>query len=233
MKRFYKAAGVGQAEDGWRVTLDGRPVRTPKGRTLTAPNRAAAEAVAAEWEAQSETVDPHAMPLTRLLNVALDRAGDAREGLVAEFGKYGETDLVCHLAEAPEELCARQDAAWTPLRDWAAEHGVALIPTAGIVAEDQPEESLARLRELAGELDDVRLTLLVHLAAHYGSAVLALAALKGRLNAEDALTLSLIEAHWQRDQWGADEEALQREAAVAAEIAALARLIDALEDTRP
>src|SRR3954454_16116100 len=67
-KRFYTATGVTEAADGFAISLDDRPVRTPFGRPLVAPTRDIAEAIAAEWAAQNENIDPLTMPLTRLAN---------------------------------------------------------------------------------------------------------------------------------------------------------------------
>ena len=36
-KRFYTSAGVAEAEGGFAVTLDGKPIRTPSGRHVVAP----------------------------------------------------------------------------------------------------------------------------------------------------------------------------------------------------
>jgi chaperone required for assembly of F1-ATPase len=52
----------------FRLLLDNKPVRTPAKRELALPTRALAEAVATEWKAQGERIDPATMPLTRLAN---------------------------------------------------------------------------------------------------------------------------------------------------------------------
>jgi len=229
VKRFYKHAGVQQDGGAWAVALDGRPVRTPGGGTLALPTSAAADLLAAEWEGQGDEVDPHAMPLTRLVNVALDRTPQTREGVADEIARYGQTDAICHLADAPEGLQARQDAAWTPLRDWAhGELGVELKAVCGVLAADQPEASLARIRTLALELDDVRLTALAHATALLGSAILAFALLRGRLDAVAANAAATLEAAWQAEQWGEDAEAANRAAQVLAEIIAVENLLKAM-----
>ncbi len=57
-KRFYKEAAVQPAENGFAVVLDGRPVRTPARRSLVAPQQVLAQAIAAEWQAQTDVIDP-------------------------------------------------------------------------------------------------------------------------------------------------------------------------------
>ncbi|MGE5388689.1 MAG: ATP12 family protein, partial [Hyphomicrobiales bacterium] len=71
-KRFYKEATVGAADGGFSILLDGRPVNTPAKRRIVVPSRDLAEALAAEWAGQGEAIDPSTMPLTKLVNSALD-----------------------------------------------------------------------------------------------------------------------------------------------------------------
>src|SRR5512145_3037151 len=71
-RRFYQHATVGEGSHDYPVLLDGRAVRTPARNTLAAPSRALAEAIAAEWQAQKDHVDPARMPLTRLANTIID-----------------------------------------------------------------------------------------------------------------------------------------------------------------
>src|SRR6478609_6450 len=92
-KRFYTEAGVAAAEGGFAVTLDGKPIRTPSGRQVVIPAKPLAEAVAAEWAAQKETLDPMTMPLTRLANSVVEGVVD-RVALVADdLAKYLQSDL--------------------------------------------------------------------------------------------------------------------------------------------
>src|SRR6201999_1425142 len=71
-RRFYQAATVTASPDGYAITLDGKPVHTPARRALRAPDASLAAALAQEWQAQGEAIDPSRMPLTRLVNVIID-----------------------------------------------------------------------------------------------------------------------------------------------------------------
>lgn len=207
-KRFYTQVQVSASEQGWRIELDGRPVRTPSKAELRVPSEALARHVAAEWDAQATVIDPATMPLTRLVNVALDRTPETREALADEVARYTETDLVCHLAENPVELRERQETNWRPLRDWAGKTlDVMLVPVEGVIASPQPAASTQAARDHALNLDDFRLTGLVWATGLYGSAVLALAVEQGEIDAEDAFERSRIDEAWQIEQWGEDEEA--------------------------
>jgi len=168
-KRFYKAVTVDQHEGAWRVLLDGMQLRTPGKLVLALPTKALAQIVAAEWEAQEEHINPSVMPVTRLVNVAIEQTVNRREDLIAEARRYAETDLVCYRAPQPRILKERQSAAWDVWRDWGAAQGVDLQTTEGLQAIAQDETSLKAVETFAAGLDDIRLTLFVHLIAVYGS----------------------------------------------------------------
>ncbi|MEL7110547.1 MAG: ATP12 family protein [Pseudomonadota bacterium] len=207
-KRFYKNAASRQTEDGHTVELDGRPIKTPAKVALTLPTLALADAIAAEWNSQGETLDLQGMTLTRLANVAIDRTPDTRAEMAEELSRYASTDVTCYLADAPAELQQRQEAAWKPWRDWAGQAlGVVLVPVMGIMASPQPEASLEQVRVHAHRLDDFRLTGLAWACSLLGSAVLALAVERGQVSCGDALRVSCVDEDWQIEQWGEDDEA--------------------------
>ena len=108
MKRFYKDVSVGVAEDGFRILLDGRPVKTPAKNMLALPTRALAEAVADEWRGQGEEIAPAAMPFLRLANTVIDGVVGNRDGVIDAILRFGENDLLCYRAAQPADLAALQ-----------------------------------------------------------------------------------------------------------------------------
>lgn len=207
-KRFWKQASATQTDGGWQVLLDGRPVRTPAKAALLLPSRALAEAVAAEWDAQEERIDPRAMPATRTANSAIDKLALQREEVAEMLASYGGSDMLCYRAETPAELAARQAAEWDPLLDWAeAAYGARLRPTAGIMPVTQDAAALERLAAPVREMEPFALAAFHDLVALSGSLVLALAVVADRLDPEEAWRLSRIDEEWQIEQWGEDEEA--------------------------
>lgn len=226
IKRFYTSAGFAEAEGGFAVRLDGKPVKTPAGKALVVPTRALAEAVAAEWDAQDKEVKPHSMPLTQLASTALDRVGPERTAIIEQLMHYAGTDLLCYRADFPPDLVERQARSWQPLLDWArAELGADLAATEGVIAIDQPAAALAALRARLDSCDLWRLTAVQSAAAAAGSLVLALALEAGRLNAADAFALSQLDESYQIEQWGEDAEAAQRRAVLERDIEAAGRLL--------
>lgn len=231
MKRVYKAVAVAPADDrsGFHVLLDGRPMRSPGQRTIAVPARAVAEAMAAEWDAQGETVNPRAMPMTGFAATVVDRVTPQRDRVVDEITGYGGSDLTCYLADEPVELTARQEAEWAPMRAWAEEAlGARLVPTVGVMPVSQAPECLAALRHAVESVGDWELAPLHTVTTITGSLVLGLAVLRGRLDAEAAYAASEVDKAYQIEQWGMDREAEQRRRARRAEVAEAAKFVELL-----
>ncbi len=231
MKRLYKAVAVVPAGDGagFSVTLDGRELVSPAQRPMPMPARRVAEAVAAEWEAQTDEIDARAMPMTGFAATVIDRVTPQREHVVSELAGYGGSDLVCYLADDPTELTARQEAAWAPLRAWAAEAlGARLVPVAGVMPIAQSPGCLAALRQAVEAVDDWEMAALHTLTSMTGSLVLGLAVLHGRLDADAAYTASEIDETFQIERWGMDREAEQRRRARRAEVGEAAKFVELL-----
>uniref|UniRef100_UPI003B5200D2 ATP12 family chaperone protein n=1 Tax=Roseovarius indicus TaxID=540747 RepID=UPI003B5200D2 len=207
-KRFWKEAQVVEAEGGFAVELDGRPVRTPLKSAMTLPSRAMAEAVAAEWDAQEGEIKPVSMPVTRAANAAIDKV-TRQHGEVAEMlAAYGDSDLLCYRADSPQELVERQAEAWDPLLDWAdATFGARLIPVEGLMHAPQNPRALERLAAPVHAMDAFRLTAFHDLVGISGSLVIGLAAIHEVKDIGTLWRLSRIDETWQEEQWGIDEDA--------------------------
>ena len=222
MKRFYKAAHVREGA----VLLDERPVKTPARHALALPTAALAEAVAAEWNAQGEEVDPRAMPLTGLANAAIDRVAPDKEAFAAGLALYGESDLLCYRADAPAALVARQAAAWDPILAWARRrYDVDFAAVTGIVHRAQPAHTIAQLRQAVAARDSFELAALSPLVTISGSLLVALALAEEAIDLEPAWAAATVDEAWQAEQWGEDEEASARIALRRAEFEAADRFL--------
>jgi chaperone required for assembly of F1-ATPase len=222
-RRFWKAADARREEDAWTVYLDGRPIRTPDKRPLALPTRAMATAIAEEWMAQGDVIDPTSMPVTRAANSAIDKVRPHKDDVVAALLRYGETDLLCYRAEGPQALSMRQSAAWDPILDWAEQAlGSRLVAVAGVMPRPQDQGALDRLAAEAGRMDPFDLTGFHDLVTLSGSLVLGLAVVRGRLAAPEAWEASRVDEEFQAELWGHDAEAekataIRRDAFLAAE----------------
>lgn len=208
MKRFWTETAVTEADEGFGVALDGKPISTPAKQPVLMPSRAMADAFAAEWEAVEGEVRPDAMPVTKAVNATLDRVIGMEQEVAEAITAYGETDLLCYRAPHPPELAARQTAAWDPLLDWAREaYGAQLFLAEGVMHIAQPENALRRLAAEVTAHDAWALTGLYALVTLSGSLVIGLAVRDGRMDAEAAWETSRVDEQWNIDQWGEDADA--------------------------
>jgi chaperone required for assembly of F1-ATPase len=223
-KRFYSQAVVGE---GGEVLLDGKQVFTPARKPLTAPSRALAEALAAEWDAQKDEIDPALMPLTRLANAVIDAVAEQPEPVAAEIEQYLGSDLLFYRAEAPESLVARHAQHWDPVLAWAREKfGARFVLAQGVVHVAQPKEAVAAMRSaIPGE--PWPLGAVSSITALTGSALIALALAEGALDVEAAWAAAHVDEDWQMSQWGRDELALARRDYRFAEMQAAATVLRA------
>jgi chaperone required for assembly of F1-ATPase len=233
IKRFYKEAEVREAEGGgFTLTLDGRPARTPGRHALASPSRPLMARVAEEWARQGDTVDPADMPLTRLLNSAIDGVARTMDETRAEIARYAGSDLLCYRAEGPETLAERQRLAFVPVLAWAAEAlGARFHLAAGVVHVAQPPEAIAAVRAALDAVDDpAKLAALSVITSLSGSALLALAVQRGALSAKEAWAAAHVDEDFQNELWGVDEEAEARRAARWREMEAAAAVLGAMGD---
>jgi chaperone required for assembly of F1-ATPase len=223
-RRFYKTATSTPVDGGWGVTLDGKALRSPAKRPFVLPTEVLARAIADEWQAQGEKVNPGSMPLMQFAATAIDRLADDRTALVEEIAGYGHSDLICYRAEEPPSLARRQEEVWQPLVAWAAErYDVALNVTTGIVAVEQPAHALATFRRVLEACDLFALTALAGATGNAGSLVIALALAEGRLTPDEATDAALLDELFQAERWGNDPEAERRRAGIRADLHAAKR----------
>jgi chaperone required for assembly of F1-ATPase len=228
-KRFYKSAGVAPRDGGFALELDGRQARTPAKNPLVLPTRPLAELIAAEWDAQTETIDPFAMPATRIANSAIDGVAAKMREVRDEIASYAGADLLCYRAGEPDALIAAQAAAWDPVLDWAHdEWGARFILSEGVRHVAQPEPTLQVVRAALEEIDDPFALAALHVMTTLtGSALLALAVAHARLAAEEAWRAAHVDEDFQISRWGEDSEAATRRAARWREMEAAARVFAA------
>jgi len=222
-KRFYENVTVGH--DG-AILIDGKEVRTPARRPLAAPTDALAKAIAEEWNAQRDVIDPAAMPLTRLANAVIDAVVDQPDAVAQAIADYLGSDLVFYRADAPVELIARQAQMWDPLLAFARDDlGARFMLAQGVVHVAQPREAMAAARN-AIPREPWRLGAVSVITTLTGSALIALALAQGRLSADAAWAAAHVDEDWTMAIWGRDEEALARRAARRAEFDAAVKVLE-------
>jgi chaperone required for assembly of F1-ATPase len=227
-RRFYADAGVGEAEGGFTVTLDGKPIKTPSGRTVIVPARSLAETIAAEWNAQREFIDPLTMPVTRFANSVVQGVVENVAAVSDDVAKYFGSDLLFYRAGHPEGLVAREAAHWDPILFWAAKTlGAHFMLAEGVMHVRQPPSAIAAARG-ALPADPWAIAALHVITALTGSALLALALFHGVIDPDQAWAAAHVDEDWNAEKWGVDEEMAARRAAKLLDFNAVAAVLKAL-----
>lgn len=230
MKKFWETVSVVPENDGFSVLLDDKPLKTPAKVALTVPSRGLAQAIADEWSALDDKIDPTRLPFTKLCNAAIDNMSEKAGGVVEALTEYGETDLLCYRADSPAGLVERQSEAWDPLLSWLRDqHGLFLVQTSGILPVPQPEASIAAFRTWLAEMDNFELMSCHDLVMLSGSIVIARAVIEGHMAPELGWNTSIVDDIWQAEKWGEDEEALALRAVKARDFTTAARMMTLLK----
>lgn len=214
MRRFWRQCDVAEDGEGFAITLDGRGVRTPARASLVVPTRQLAEAIQAEWNAQTDLVDPRTMPMTGIANAAIDHATRDPASFAATIAAYGETDLLCYRDDRDPALAAAQAAGWNPLLAWVeAEYGIEFTLASGVMHVAQPPATMERLAAAVHAMPPFRLAALSPLVTIGGSLVAALAIETGARNGAELWPLLCMDELHQEERWGADDQARAARAA--------------------
>lgn len=232
-KRFYKDVAVAaQEESGFAVQLDGKSVRTPSANTVLLPNEATALLVAREYEAQGDEIDPATMPVTRLVNTAIDGVAAHAQTVLEDVLRYVTGDLVCYRAPSPERLVELQAQAWDPVLDWAQQHmGAHFVLAEGVIHVEQPREAIAAVSAYMRQKNEpFRLAALHVMTTLMGSALLSLAVEARELTPDEAWSAAHVDEDWNIGLWGADSEATLRRSARQRDMMGAATLLRALDD---
>jgi chaperone required for assembly of F1-ATPase len=212
-RRFYDLVEMVPEPNGLTLRLDGKRPLTPARKPLTVPPGRLADAIAGEWLAQREHIDPATMPATRLANSVIDGVSERPEEVRDSVFAYAGTDLVLYRAIEPEGLVERQRAAWDPIVAWAEKRFGRLVLAGGMAHVAQPPDTLAAIgKEIEAIGDPFRLAGLSLATTLTGSALLALALANGAVGVKEAWSAGHVDEDWNISQWGEDAEAKQRRA---------------------
>jgi chaperone required for assembly of F1-ATPase len=225
-KRFYREAGVEERDGAFHLSLDGRTAMTPARRPLALPTRPLAEAVAEEWAGQGDEIDPATMPVTRLVNSAIDGVSARRAEVIDDLVRYAGSDLICYRAGEPVRLVEAQNASWNPVLDWVRDaHGARFALSEGVMHVAQPEAATAAVRAAIESIRSPFALAALHVMTTLtGSVLIALAHAAGRLDVEEAWNAAHTEERYQESVWGEDQEALARRARRRADFEAASRV---------
>lgn len=206
MKRFYTLVSTDKTPNGFRILLDGRPVKTAAKVDLLIPNQIIADAVMTEWSGQENKIVPNTMPLTQILNTKIDRISKDRAVITSYVLKYFDTDLLCYRADFPPALAQKQQDLWQPWLDWfETQYGVVMKTSTGITALRQDTRAHAAVQKDINALSDAQFTILQLVASLAGSLVLALAFVHGKASPQDIMNAAFLEEHFKDGIYNAEK----------------------------
>jgi chaperone required for assembly of F1-ATPase len=235
-KRFYKDVTVAapnniKSGNAVAVQLDGRDLRSPAGSLLLVPTMPLAEAIADEWRAQGENIEPETMPLFGLAVTVLDRVTPQRSAIITELSAYGANDLLCY-RDDQDDLASRQHSHWQPWLDRLAnERGIHLETVIGIMPITQTDA--VKFRPLIAAFDDWRLGILHRATSLSGSLVLGLGFVDRMIGPMQMFDLAFLDELWQNEKWGIDFEAVDRHEFLRAELGDALRFLNLLTVSEP
>lgn len=213
IRRFYTDVTLAEQPGGWQVMLDTRGVRTVGGARQILPTRPLAEALAAEWRGQGDTIDPASLPLRDMADYAIDVVSADPQACAEGLLAYAETDTLCYRADPDEPLHAAQQQVWESLLSaFETAHGVTFTRVSGVLHRPQPPATLAVLRARMLTLEPFQLAGLEAMTKLAASLVTGLSALDAAQE-DEPLALwqaACLEEEWQAELWGRDWEAEER-----------------------
>jgi chaperone required for assembly of F1-ATPase len=211
-RRFYKEAGIEERDGLFYLTLDGRTAKTPGKHALAVPSRGLAQALAEEWAGQGAEIDPSTMPVTRIVNSAIDGVAPRQAEVVDDLVRYACSDLVYYRVSEPARLVQSQDATWNPILDWARDaHGARFTLAEGVMHVTQPDEAIAAVRQAVEQVNSPFALAALHVMTTLsGSVLIALAHAAEQMDADQAWTAAHVDELYQESVWGEDYEAMER-----------------------
>ncbi|XP_071557124.1 ATP synthase mitochondrial F1 complex assembly factor 2 isoform X2 [Temnothorax nylanderi] len=204
VKRFYRRTNILSSGDKFEITLDQRKLKTPQSRVFEVNSKPLALAVAAEWDAQKETIDRGSMHLTSLCNTVLDNPHNHTEiNLVNHIVNCLEMDTILFYSSEVDELYQLQVEKWEPIVRWFCEHyDVDIARTQSIEAPTASMETKAALTKHLLSHNFNSIYGLVYAVDGLKSVILTLATAARVINIPEAVNLSRLEEEYQISHWG-------------------------------
>jgi len=211
-KRFYEKPDVEAQEEGFAILLDRRTVKTPARRNLVVPSLELAQAIAQEFGAQQEKIDPTTMPITRLANTVIDGIADNPHPIAEDIMRFIANDFLFYRVDSPLELVEQQRAAFDPILDFVESRFSSHFNiTTSIRAIPQPRESLNPIRAYINAIISPFVLGALHTVTTLtSSGLMAIALKETAFDADTIWSIAHFDENWTAQQWGQDEEAMLR-----------------------
>jgi chaperone required for assembly of F1-ATPase/acylphosphatase len=226
MRRNYQSAQIVWRDGGYAVFLDTQIFRTPQQQPLILPHFIWAEKIAAECNAQGDTIIPATMPYTQVFCTLRDRVLENRQAAIDTILAYANTDAICYWQARPKELAQLEKSVWGAAMDAVAEDGFTLHPVLGLNVVPQPAATGDRLSQYVAGWDDWTLGLWQSLCSVSGSAWLGYLWLQQKIDMEKLLHAAFLPEIFRCQQAGEDAASAPHLLPKFADLRLLAELMD-------
>ncbi|KAK6748317.1 hypothetical protein RB195_001127 [Necator americanus] len=211
-RRFYKVVDVvaeeRQGKNLYKVTLDGRMLKTQAGNVLQIESEPLALAIAEEWASQDQHLQMGHMRLTGLAFTAQDNPLHlTRESITSKLLEYLHCDTVLFWNNETEKLSRYQEQYWKPVIKIANEGlGTSLTPSTNLLDSEVISAKDSRIVEKWLMSHNFwALTGLQYAVESLKSVLLPYSMVTFKLQAEEAVHHAMLEQKTQSETWGSVE----------------------------
>ena len=132
-----------------------------------------------------------------------------REEIENKLLEFARSDLLLFWGEK-RDLYLKQKTEWQPIIDWIEESLKVRVNKTDRLDIPDNEAMQKPLKKVFAKMNSKELACYYAAALNMKSVLLALALVRGRIDAKTAGKLSYLEELWQNEIWGNDEEAAKR-----------------------
>ena len=220
MKKFWKKVSIKKnSSNCFQIMLDERILQTPLKRELVLPNLNLTQEIVKEWDQDSKNINTESMIFYSLISNSLDKIKDKRNLYIDDILDYIDTDLICYRAENPKELVELQKNKWDPIILLIEKYiGTKVQVFQGVSPKKQHATVHIRLNNLINKFDVFEISALHRITNITGSIFLSLCVLKKDISKNEVFELSFLDELWQAENWGFDEETLQKRKEISIEL---------------
>lgn len=212
------------------IRLKNQEIKTPKGHAFEVPTEALQKLIESELSSLKEwPAKVSHKTATSLALSALDRVSDFRIQVIEELLRDLSSDQIILWADEPDTLVQLQNEIWLPLiHQFNDKFKTSLKPSISLFPEAIQKDEVDGVRNYLASLDDFMLTGLSHLADLTHSPILAILGFESKMTADQIFSIAQLHESHQRQKWGEDVLALEREGEIKIEVAETLNFLCAL-----
>lgn len=209
MKKFYTTVHhILKDNENYYFYLDDKPIKTPKGHFLVTQSLAKANAVVTEWQAQTDTINPKTMPITKYLNSVQDTIIPNHTDVIKQLLDYADNDCIFYFTDKTNtDLYTHQTHYWLPIiRHFENAYNIKLNYGSDLIQNNQCDSFKNHLENFLKSLSFEDLAGIYTVITILGSVLLGVYAYKQHIDYDTALTYSRLEEDDNMKKWGFDTE---------------------------